>query len=58
MDEFGGPAGAIDHCIAMTPEDRAAYRQAIGRFLASSAFERFNGGFHATLEQIYKVPDQ
>ncbi len=58
MDEFGGPAGAIDQCVAMTPEDRTAYRQAIRRFLASSAFERFNGGFHATLEQVYKVSDQ
>ncbi len=54
MDEFGGPDRAIDHCVAMSGEERATYRKAIERFLASPAFERFHGGVHATIEQFYK----
>ena len=55
MDECGGPDKAIDYCLAMTTEERVAFRQAIKRFLASPAFERFDGGFHTAFEKFYEV---
>ena len=54
MDKCGGPDKAIDHCLAMPIEDRTAYRQAIKRFLASSAFDCFDSGFHVAFEKFYQ----
>lgn len=58
MEDFDDPNMAIDHCIAMTAEERATYRWAIKSFLASPSFARFDGGLHATIEQFYQDQGQ
>lgn len=51
--EFSTCAEAIDHCIAMPDSDREMYRAAIGRFLKSELFQRFDRGFHGEVESFY-----
>jgi hypothetical protein len=51
--QFSTCAEAIEHCIVMPDSDREAHRAAIGRFLKSKSFRRFDRGFHGEVKRFY-----